>query len=437
MPVVNLTAQFIRGIRPPKAGRVEYRDKTTPGLTLRIMASGAGSWSYRYRPRQGGKQNERVTFGSLADLSLADARDRAAAVRAAVVDGKNPQLTRRQKREAARNVFTFDKLADRYLEDAKTRKASWKDDEQRLVRVRAEFGDREAASITRREFILFLDDVKREAPVQANRVQSVTNTVFNWAVESELLDANPIAGLKKRAKETASTRTLSDPEIRVLWHVLEHTEETSRDVADALRLLLLVGLRPNEVAGLRQRELVNGERLEIPAERMKARRPHIVPLCPLARGIIEAALARRQAEKGGKGGGVFGSRYLDRDSLARHSLSQALRRVIARLEAPASNDAESASNDAEAIESLRADPPTPHDFRRTVATGMAPLGIAREDRLAVLAHVPADVHGKVYDKYERLREKRIALARWEQHVSDVITGTTTATADILPMRGQR
>jgi hypothetical protein len=129
-----------------------------------------------------------VTFGPLDDLSLADARDRAAKVRAAVIDGDNPQQTRRRKREQAKPVLTFDRLAQRYLDEyAKPRKASWKDDEQRLGRPRKALGAREAASITRRDVIGFLDDLKRKAPVQANRTQTIISTMFNWAVEEELL----------------------------------------------------------------------------------------------------------------------------------------------------------------------------------------------------------------------------------------------------------
>jgi integrase len=75
---------------------------------------------------------------------------------------------------------------------------------------------------------------------------------------------------------------------------------------------------------------------------------------------------------------------------------------------------------AEAVETLKAEPPTPHDFRRTVATGMAVLGIPREDRLAVLAHLQGDIHGSVYDKYERLKEKRVALETWERHVQNLL-----------------
>jgi integrase len=437
MPVVNLTAAYIKAIKPPASGRTEYWDAQTTGLCLRVTPTGAATWSFRYRPREGGKANERVTFGSAAQLTLADARDRAAKVRGDVVDGGNPQLTRRAKREAARTAITFDQLAQRYLDEyAKERKASWKDDEQRLVRPRkAPLGRKDAASITRREWIVFLDSVKREAPVQANRIQTVVCGVFNWAVEEQLLETNPIAGLKRRAKETAKERVLTNAEIRVLWAALDAAGResiTGIDVAEALKALLLTGQRPGEVSGAMQAELVNLEsakdaRWEIPAARMKKRRPHVVPLAPLARTIFADSVARRRVE-GGKIG-VFGSRYTERDTLARHSLSQALRRIVALLNADGA--------DAEAVEALQAHPPTPHDFRRTCASGMSALGVPREDRLAVLAHLANDVHGLVYDKYDRLREKRIALETWERHLAEVLGFAEPAKGKVVAFAGAR
>jgi integrase len=63
------------------------------------------------------------------------------------------------------------------------------------------------------------------------------------------------------------------------------------------------------------------------------------------------------------------------------------------------------------IAGLRSKPPTPHDLRRTCAT-QAALGVLREDRMAVLDHAQPGVHSKHYDHYERLAEKRAALAVW-------------------------
>jgi integrase len=301
--------------------------------------------------------------------------------------------------------------------------------QQRLVRARKALGHKEAASITRRNVIDFLDEVKKTAPVQANRIQTIITGIYNWSVEEELLDINPIAGLKKRAKESASERALTDGEIRVLWKAFDAAGQesiTGLDVAEALKAVLLCGQRPGEVVGALQRELVNlGDkeaRWEIGAERMKARRAHVVPLAPMARAIFEAAVARRRAEDGR--GGVFGSRYLGRETLARHSLSQAMKRIVPGLKAEGA--------DKEIVEGLQANPPTPHDFRRTVATGMAALGIPREDRLAVLAHVAADVHGRVYDKFERLPQKSIALETWERHVAKVL-GQHTEPTTVVPI----
>ena len=59
--------------------------------------------------------------------------------------------------------------------------------------------------------------MKRAAPVQANRIQTIVCTMFNWGVEEELLETNPIAGLRKRGKEAPATRTFTDAELRVLW----------------------------------------------------------------------------------------------------------------------------------------------------------------------------------------------------------------------------
>jgi integrase len=414
MPTAALTAALVDRLRrkPPKTGRAEYWDEKTPGLCLRVSANGAATWTLRYRPRDGGPQR-RASLGALPAVGLADAREHAARLRLDVAKGADPQHERMARRAAAANTFTFDRLAQRYLDEyAKPRKASWRNDESYLKRPREAWGKRDAATISRRDAIELLDEIKRTAPVSANRTHSVLVTLFNWAVEDQLLDATPIAGLKKRAVEGSKDRTLSDAEIKVLWPALATGNGMLDDVALALKALLLTCQRPGEIVGARQSELVDlGDpakaRWEIPAERMKARRPHVVPLAPMARALFRDAVARRRAQ--GDTVGVFGSRFSNRDTLARHSLSRALQRVIAHLDRRHG-----------AAVSLADKPPTPHDFRRTVGTGLSQLGIAREDRMAVLAHVAGDIHGQVYDKYERVKEKRAALVAWERHVTALI-----------------
>jgi integrase len=72
-------------------------------------------------------------------------------------------------------------------------------------------------------------------------------------------------------------------------------------------------------------------------------------------------------------------------------------------------------------DSWLAEPPSPHDLRRTVATRLASLGVTSEDVAACLNHVRRDVTGRHYDMYSRLIEKRRALDLWAQTIERIIS----------------
>ena len=269
-----------------------------------------------------------------------------------------------------------------------------------LKRPRQAWGERDAATITRRDAIELLDEIKSTAPVSANRTHSVLVTLL--AVEDQLLDATPIAGLKKRAVEGTKDRTLSDDEIARLWRELKTGNGMIDDVALALQVLLVTGQRPGEVAGSQQRELFD---LDDPVK------AHLGDPCQTHEG---APYAHRPLANGPRiipaRDGQTGQGYSARD-FRPATLWRAIRcpahyrlNSIARTTPP----------------SLANKPPTPHDLRRTVATGLSKLGVPREDRMAVLAHVVGDIHGEVYDKYEGCAKtgrtgdmgRPIAAVRW-------------------------
>jgi integrase len=399
MPAEALTAARVEQLKrtPPAVGRLEVWDSKVPGLCLRISATGAASWSLRYRPRGGGCY-QRITLGSARTLVLADARTRASRLKLEVADGGDPQGDRVARRHAANGALTFDAVAQRYLDEyARPNKASWKFDVSRLRRVRAVWGTRAIASITDDDAAVLLDEIAATAPVGANRTQSVLHKLFIWAKEPgrKFVVANPLAGLRRRTRERPRERVLDDDELAALLRVLSQEPEfpADRPAILALMALILTGQRSGEVAGAVRRELrLDHATWEIPAERTKARRAQVVPLAPMALAVFGKAVA-------GGSERVF--------ALASHnSLRIALRRALQRA----------------GTRSLIEDPPVPHDLRRTVATGLAALGIPREDRVAVLAHAASDVHGRVYDKYSRLKEKRAALEKWERHVAALIGG---------------
>jgi integrase len=117
-------------------------------------------------------------------------------------------------------------------------------------------------------------------------------------------------------------------------------------------MVLLTGPRPGEVAGAAISELADIEsdggraRLEISAHRMKARRPHVTPLAPTALSIIRKRLSATMLGRTH----VFQSHFEGRGPIARHSLSQGLRRIVEGLRPGA--------QDAEPVARLKADPPT-------------------------------------------------------------------------------
>ena len=414
MPKLLLTDAFLRKI-PAQLKLTEYWDARVAGLCLRQSPRNHLTWCFRYRPK-GESAFKRLALGSYPEVSLALARTRAQTTRVEVSSGQDP--AKDLSEEKARNKLfglTFEALAEDYLERyAKVHKTSWRQDELLLkVHVYPIWGTRPAHSLTRKDAAELLDAIAAAAPASANRTQSILSKLFNWSVDSGLLTSNPIAFMKKRAAERPRERVLSNEEIQILWHEFTN-RRLSGSISCALKLLLLTGQRPAEIAGIRVEEIKDLEdpasaRIEIPSIRMKSKRAHIVPLTSFAREIVVAQKKNIKEEEEF----ILPSENNDEGPIARHSLSQALKRLINSL-----NEEHYA---ARAVRSLRADPPTPHDFRRTVATKMSSLGINRENRLAVLGHASTDTHGKHYDKYDRLKEKQLALEEWGLHLKYIVS----------------
>ncbi|MBY5443767.1 tyrosine-type recombinase/integrase [Rhizobium leguminosarum] len=439
MPITHLDDNFAKRVARPEKGHVEYSDDKIGNYAVRVYADRIVG-SLRARPL-GSAKKKRFPLGEYPTITMAEMRRKAEAVRGKYRDGADPAAEREAIREKRRQEektppLDFDRLCDLYIARLPELKGSWEQDRGYINRdCRPAWGKRLAASITTADGATRLLEIAKRAPVAANRVRSASMKLFGWAVEQGLLDFNPMAGTKKptRERKEGVDRTLSDAEFVVLWRAIE-TATLAPGLRAALQVLALTGQRANEIAGLALSELRHLDDpsqalAEIPAERMKGRRRHVVPLAPSVVGIIEREIARQtteaKIEDRAMGDHVFTSRFLDRERIARHSLSQALRRIIPALDAT--------GEDGEIIRRLQADPPTPHAFRRTCASGMARLGIPREDRKTVLAHREDDVLGDHYDSYDRLREKRIALEAWARHCDALLSGKKK-TGAVVPIR---
>jgi integrase len=253
-------------------------------------------------------------------------------------------------------------------------------------------GDLPIASIRRADVKAFVKDKAAASPVAANRMLALVRAVFNFAIDEELIEANPAARIKP-TPEAPRERALSPAEIKSFWHGLDNTG-MAEQLQQALRVMLATGQRRSEVLGATWGEFdTESGCWEIPSSRTKAGRTHRVPLSPLALEVLGEP-GEADAPVFANGGGEAFSPY---------SASQAMRRDLKPL-------------------GLADNPATPHDLRRTMASQLGELGISRFIIGKLLNHAEAGVTGRVYDKHDYAEQKRLAMLAWDDRLREIVTG---------------
>jgi integrase len=389
----------------PRAGRLEIADMRQAGLVLRVTAQGVRTFAFRFRHPHT-RKTLRATIGSYPAVSLEAARRRAREMAAQVEAGVNPIEARDRERETA-HTRTFGALAVRYLREhaeRHKRPRSAEEDRRNLaLHVLPKWAKREFGNIRRADVIELIEGIVSAGKhVAANRVHSLISKVLNFAVDADLLDANPATRLKKRGVETSRKRVLTDAELPLFWHGIV-AAPVSRPVGLALRLALLTGARASEVACALKSEFHDLDKPGqaawlIPGERTKNKRDHLIPLSPLALEAVREAVALA----GDDSKFLFPARYNNGKPLDGHALTTAMARFCRDWK----------------------EPPSPHDLRRTVNTRLAMQGIANEVRDRCLNHVTGlrDPESRHYNRYEFQREKRDALDKWGAEIAAVLAG---------------
>jgi integrase len=406
--------------KPPRNGRLEIADLRQAGLVLRITANGARSFAFRFRHPHT-RKTLRATIGSYPEVSLEVARKRAREMAAEVGAGKNPIDSKRAEREAA-PTRTFQALADRYLKEhaeRHKRPRSAEEDRRNLaVHVLPRWAKRDFRTIRRADVIELIEAiVSAKKHTAANRVHSLISKVFSFAIDADLLEANPVARLRKRGVEKVGRRVLSDDEIRVFWRGIV-LSPISRPVGLALRLGLLTAARASEIAGARKDEFQNLDQPEqavwlVPSERAKNRITHLIPLAPLAVETVKNAIELSDDSEF-----VFPTRLSRDGPIDRHTLTVAMVRFAKSLKAPTAK-------------TWQQEIPTPHDLRRTVSTRLARIGIAKEIRDRALNHITSlrDPESRHYNLHEFQSEKRDAFSCWAAELEGIIKPPT-----VVPIR---
>lgn len=409
------TDKFIRNLKPESA---KYYRREGEGFTVRVMPSGIKTWLFIYL--FDGKRRE-MNLGSYPDVSLATAREKHAAAKKLLNNGIDPGAVKREaKIERERTPFVADLVREYINRYAKVHNRSWREIERALnAAIVPAWGKRKITDIKRRDLVVILDGiVDRGAPVMANRMLAYTRKLFSYAVKRDILEVNPFMGMERPAREKARERSLSAAEIKTFWENLDGT--TMGDgVCRALKLILVTAQRPGEVIGMHRRE-IEGNWWSIPAERSKNGQAHRVFLTPLALELI-----------GDKDGYIFESPTFPGIDAAGNPLPAKpyeVRTMASGIKANLPHTPESTVEDRLGIAHF-----TPHDLRRTAATGMAEMGIRGDILDRVQNHITREKQGvgHVYNRYSYDREKQQAMEAWERRLKSITTGGGVAM--VLPM----
>lgn len=411
-----LTEVALERLRPPAEGRVELGDTVVPGLMLRVTENGVKSWSVLYKVRgEGGLSprtgrplrgpQRRITLGTYPVLGVKKAREAAIEVLEKAVNGTDARKIR-DGALIARLSSTVDAVTRRFIEqDAKPNIESWKKIERCLdMHVLPHWGGRPIADIRRRDIHQLLDGFTAKGQAGTARdVRKHLSRLFNWAVDREIINENPLAGLKRKDLQYRADagRALTDQELRAVWRA---AERLGYPFGPFFQLMILTGQRRNEWADAKHSEVCGRRKvLEVPKARYKGRRDHVVPLVPEAWAIFEAMpkwngpdpfLFSTQAGEAPISGFSKAKLYLD----------------------------------GLAIEELRAATGDPtavltnyriHDFRVTCESRLADLGFNQDVRDAVLGHAKVGLQ-RTYNKHDYAGEKRAALEAYSKHIMGLV-----------------
>lgn len=292
----NLTALAVKNANAP--GR--YRDGD--GLFLLVKPSGARSWCLRI---QVDGQRREFGIGPAADIGLAEARERAAALRKEYRAGIDPVEAKRAARAAQRVIPNFADAAETVHGE---REGGWRNEKHKaqwLSSLRAyAFPSLGASRIDQIDAPMIraaLLPIWLEKPETARRVSQRIGTVLDWAHSNgwrpqEAPMRSVLMGLPRQPRRDRHFAAMPYVDVPAFCAAME----AAAPVAGRLGLLFTIytASRSGEVRGAQWGEIDLAAKVwTIPADRMKAHRAHSVPLSPVALAVLERAAALRKSAK--------------------------------------------------------------------------------------------------------------------------------------------
>lgn len=278
-------------IRQAKPGAAPIKLTDGNGLYLEVRPSGSKLWRYRYR--LDGKENL-FAIGAYPDVSLSDARAERDAAREHVRAGRHPSHVRQTEKakQLAENRNTFKAVAEEWIEDRLGQRAETYRYQCRRAftnDVYPAIGRLPMREITAAQVLAILRKMdQRGATTLALQVRQWISAVFRYGVATLRADADPAAALKGAIQRKAinHSQPMSREQLATYMAAVDQYKG-HRGTVIALKLLPMLFTRTVELRCARWAEFDLDEALwEIPAERMKMRRKHLVPLPTQAVGLL-------------------------------------------------------------------------------------------------------------------------------------------------------
>ena len=393
-----LTDAKLRALKP--RGKL-YRLADAAGLCIEVHPSGARYWRFRYRHAGKAKM---LSLGVYPAVSLADARERLEDARRLLGSGIDPSAQRRQDKLTAQFAVVngFEPVAREWLAgrgklaDTTRAKTEW----MLETHVFPWIGKRPVGEVTAPELLAVLRRLESLDKLEtAQRVKQICGQVFRYAIATGRAERDPAADLRGalKTKKTRHHAAITDP--AKVGELLRAIDGFSGGVvvASALKFAPLVFVRPGELrkAEWGEFDLDNAE-WRIPAERMKMRAMHIVPLSEQA-----VAILRELQPLTGHGRYVLPSIRSPRDPMSENTVTAALRRL-----------------------GYTGDEMTGHGFRSMASTMLHEQGWNTDVIERQLAHAERNRVKAAYNHAEYLPERRKMMQAWADYLDGLRAGAS-------------
>ena len=426
----KFSSTFVASLKTEPGARKLYYDTDPPSFGIR--SSGTAKSYILYTRLPGSPAPTRLALGDAQKMSLADARKKAREWLGLIAQGKDPREVERQvKAEAQRRQrTTFAAVAEDFIAHKLPSERGGRTIERAMRRdLLPLWSAKPITGITEADVLVLVRAKKAKTPAQAHNLLTLVKRFFGWALDQRAygLTASPCVNLRptkilgERAK---GERVLTEGELFALWR---GAGRLGYPYTEVYRLLMLTGLRLNEVADADWREFDMPRReWTIPAARMKGRpgkaRPHLVPLTDDMLKILESLPRFKHGDY--LFSSMLGAKAVWISSAVKARLDARMRRTLCALARRRGEDV---------IGRERLQRWVNHDIRRSVRSQLSRLKIAEEVREAVLAHARPGIKG-VYDHHDYLEEKREALQLWAARLRSIVSPSP---ANVVPLRAGR